>query len=66
MDFKNKVIISFNNVKRDMILFKQNIHDWINFLHEKNQKLESRIELLERKIKSLETEKETKQEIIIE
>ena len=55
MDFRNKVRMSFFNVKRDMYMLKQQVHDWISYLNNGQRRLETRIAELENKLAQLET-----------
>ena len=58
MDLRNKIRISFFNVKRDMYLLKHHLYDWINYLNKGQQRLETRITTLENKLAQIETKQE--------
>ena len=63
MDFRTVIKMSFFNVKRDMSVLKQHLYDWINYLNNNQQILETKITELENKLVQLENNQ--KKEIII-
>ena len=55
--FKQKVKKSFGYVKEDIAQLKNSVTEWLYFLNRRQDELETRIWLLEEKIKKLEQER---------
>ena len=47
---------SFIRVKQDMILIKENLHEWVLYLHGNQQLMQQKIDELETRVRELETQ----------